>query len=87
MPQLLSDQKLEDWIELIALLMSSSGILVVGASLIASGFASISISCGLVRFQSRQIAWCSTIFRRGVGYLACGGGFFAIAELMEALNI
>lgn len=87
MSQLMSDLTPDEWIELVGLLASISGILVIGASLIAKGVARATATGDRLKdVQGRAPILYAAILRRGICHLACGGGCFTLAELVEVLS-
>jgi hypothetical protein len=83
--QLISSLAPSDWIELVALLASVAGLLVVGASLVVGGTPASGVRRDRAYSAQREALLSSAIRRRGVLLLACGGGCFALAELVEML--
>jgi hypothetical protein len=63
--------------------VSVSGILVLGASLIAKGFDRISVAGDRPAMRQREPMLYAAFARQGVYYLAWGGALFALAELVE----
>ena len=83
MSQALASLSADEFIELIALLVSVSGILVLGASLIAKGFGRISVAGHRLTVRQRESMLYAAFARQGIYYLAWGGALFALAELVE----
>ena len=83
MSQALASLSADEFIELIALLVSVSGILVLGASLIARGFDRISVAGHRLAVQQRESMLYAAFAQQGIYYLAWGGALCALAELIE----
>lgn len=83
MSQALASLSADELIELVALLVSVSGILVLGASLIAKGFDRISVAGDRLAMRQREPMLYAAFARQGVYYLAWGGALFALSELVE----
>lgn len=87
MSQPFLDLTLYDWLEAVGLLASISGLLTAGASLIVKGMArTFAAEPRFIGLRGGGPLLCATILQRGILYLACGGGFFACAELLEAFT-
>jgi hypothetical protein len=83
MSQTLASLSADEFIELAALLVSVSGILVLGASLIARGVDRISVVGDRLAMRQREPMLYAAFARQGVYYLAWGGVLLALAELVE----
>lgn len=83
MSQAFTSLSADEFIELIALLVSVSGILVLGASLIAKGFDRISVTGDRFAVRQREPMLHAAFARQGIYYLAWGGALCVLAELVE----